>query len=102
GDNRFDLLFALGPGPVHRRFFASQVRLHLLKLIPDCSHPLVKLRAGEILKDSRFLIVLSAQSQPGLTEQRHVYSQSFGKACGEWKGCDQYSPDTTYVQNVLG
>ena len=63
-NNRFHLLLAFGPGPVHRRFFPRQVCLHLLKLLGDCSHPFVKLRTHKILKDSRFLIVLAAQRKP--------------------------------------
>jgi hypothetical protein len=35
------------------------VRLHLLKLLRDCGQPFVELRTHEILKDSRFLVVLA-------------------------------------------
>ena len=41
----------------------SRVRsaLYLLKLFRDCGQPFVELRAHEILKDSRFLVVLAGQ-----------------------------------------
>jgi hypothetical protein len=61
----------------------------------------VELRTREVLKDSRFLIVLSAQSQPSLAKQRHVHSQSLGKTCGQREGRDQNSSHTTHVQDVL-
>ena len=79
-NNRFHLLFAFSPSPVHRGFLARQIHLHLLKLLRDCSQPFVELRTHEILKDSRFLVVLAAQRKPGLRKQRHVYSQSFCQA----------------------
>ena len=48
------------------RFFPHQVCLHLLKLLRDCSHAFMELRTREILKDSRFLVVVATQRKPGL------------------------------------
>ena len=76
----FHLLLAFCPGPVHRGFLARQVRLHVLKLLRDCDQPFVELRTHEILKDSRFLVVLAAECKPCLPQQRDVYSQGFCQA----------------------
>ena len=65
GDDGFDLLFAFGPRAAHRRFFPGEVGLHLLELLGDRCHPFVELRAGEILEDSRFLVVLIRTSGIG-------------------------------------
>ena len=66
-NERDEYVFENVGGAVHRGFFSRQIGLHCLKLLRNRCHPFMKLRAGEILKDSRFLIVLSAQSQSGLT-----------------------------------
>jgi len=40
-------------------FSRPRSHLHLLKLLRDCGQPFVELRTHEILKDSRFLVVLA-------------------------------------------